>query len=240
MSLTTLQSPPSYSQRRCLSASNSCKVTSDGNVNDVKLCLALASAPEMESKLLSQLKVVRRIGNLLEYMHIKDMEDFIEPTLGLCRAFLRHSVGCTDGDVDQLKQAVKYTVDFSSNASVFLEMCRAREGNISILASECLVLLLKAAPREGTAGLLASLSKVSPIPELWNKGISDVTLRRILQALSYSCRQYSAHGMILSISVTDVSKIEYIVSEVKSSNVPALASAAKQAASELRHFPRCS
>ncbi|KAK4766861.1 hypothetical protein SAY86_014612 [Trapa natans] len=221
---------------------------STANVNDVKLCLALASAPEMESKLISQLKVVRRIGNLLEYVHIKDMEDFIEPTLNLCRAFLQHSLGCTNGEVlldmnggaDQLKLAVKDIVDFSCKAGVFLEICRDREGNISGVASECLVLLLKAAPREGTAGLLSNLPKVSPILELWNKGISHGSLQRVLQALSYSCRQYLAHGMILSISATDVLKIEYIVSEIKSSNIPALSTAAKQAASELRHLPRCS
>lgn len=218
---------------------------STANVNDVKLCLALASSPEMEPKLLSQLNVVRRIGNLLEYVHIKDMEDFIEPTLDLCRAFLRRSVGCTIGDIlsdanggaDQRQQAVKDIVDFSSNAGVFLELSRARERNISGIASECLVLLLKAAPREGTAGLLTNLSKVSAILEFWNKGISLVTLQRILQALSYSCKQYLMHGMILSVSVTEVTKIEYAVSEMKSSSNSALASAAKHTASMLQRLP---
>ncbi|KAE9591413.1 hypothetical protein Lalb_Chr20g0118201 [Lupinus albus] len=42
---------------------------SNANVNQVKLCLTLASAPEMESNLLSQLKVVRRIGNFLEFVY---------------------------------------------------------------------------------------------------------------------------------------------------------------------------
>ncbi|OWM74151.1 hypothetical protein CDL15_Pgr008462 [Punica granatum] len=218
---------------------------SNANVNDVKLCLALASAPEIEPKLLSQLKVVRRIGNLVEYVHIKDMEDFIEPTLDLCRSFLRCSVGSTIGNISLdasggagQHQLVRDIADFSSNVGVFLELSRVREGNISGLASECLVLLLKAAPREGTAGLLTNLSKVSPILEFWNRGISHVTVQRILQALSYSCRQYLLHGMILSISISEVSKVECFVSEIKSSGIPALASAASHCASELRRLPR--
>ncbi|KAL3727500.1 hypothetical protein ACJRO7_032262 [Eucalyptus globulus] len=58
------------------------------NVNDVELCVALASAPEMDPKLLSQLKVVRQIGNLLEFEHAKNMEDFLKLMLGLCKALL--------------------------------------------------------------------------------------------------------------------------------------------------------
>ncbi|KAI8002469.1 Serine/threonine-protein kinase RUNKEL [Camellia lanceoleosa] len=70
---------------------------STANVNNVMLCLALASSPELESKILSQLKVVRRIGNLLEVVYAKEMEDFIEPTLGLCRAFLLRSINNRKG-----------------------------------------------------------------------------------------------------------------------------------------------
>ncbi|KAL3727498.1 hypothetical protein ACJRO7_032260 [Eucalyptus globulus] len=58
------------------------------NVNDVELRVALASALEMDPKLLSQLKVVRHIGNLLEFVHEKNMEDFLKLMLGLCKALL--------------------------------------------------------------------------------------------------------------------------------------------------------
>jgi serine/threonine-protein kinase ULK4 len=110
---------------------------SNANVNNVKLCLALASALEMESKLLSQLKVVRRIGNFLEFVCAKGMEDLLEPTLGLCRAFLARSVSCAkgfshtteptllgdcphevNGAVD-LQQCIRDITDFGSNVGVF-------------------------------------------------------------------------------------------------------------------------
>ncbi|KAJ4968677.1 hypothetical protein NE237_015378 [Protea cynaroides] len=150
---------------------------SSANVNNVKLCLALASAPEMETKILSQLRVVRRIGNLLEFVNAKEMEDFVEPTLDLCKAFLLHGIGSRKGVVYSKEPAllgdssfdtssaldqhdfIKDIADFVSNVSVLLELCVFHESQVADLASECVILLLKAAPREGTMGLLTNLSK---------------------------------------------------------------------------------
>ncbi|KAK4854988.1 hypothetical protein QYF36_002978 [Acer negundo] len=230
---------------------------SSANVNSVKLCLALASAPEMESKLLSQIKVVRRIGNLLEYAYAKDMEDFLEPTLGLCRAFLLRSVGsgksftyskepsllgdCSSefsGALDQ-QHCIRDIMDFGGNVGVLLELSVLQEANVADVASECVVLLLKAAPREATTGFLTNLPKVSMILESWHRGIPHLILQRMLHALGYSCRQYLSHAMILSISVPDVSRIEATISQLKTSSIPALEDAASLAASELQRLPRC-
>lgn len=230
---------------------------SSANVNNVKLCLALASAPEMDSKLLSQLKVVRKIGNLLEFVYAKDMDDFVEPTLGLCRAFLLQSIvnrrgfvyakepmllgdGSSEASnaVDQ-QQYLKDIMDFGSNAGVLLELSGSSEANIADIASECIVLLFKAAPRDATTGFLTNLSKVVAILESRHKGISQLLLQRMLHALGYSCRQYISHAMILSISVSEITRIEAIVSELKSSNVPALANVASLVALELQRLPRC-
>ncbi|XP_015874449.3 serine/threonine-protein kinase RUNKEL [Ziziphus jujuba] len=230
---------------------------SSANVSNVKLCLALASAPEMESKLLSQLKVVRRIGNLLEFVYAKDMEDFLEPTLGLCKAFLLRSVSSRKGfiytkepallgdgssevigPVDQ-QQGVRDIMDFGSNVGVLLELSASREANVADMASECVVLLLKAAPREATTGLLANLHRVSAIIESWNRGIPHLLVQRMLHAIGYSCKQYLSHAMILSISIPEISKIEAIVSELKSSGISGLANAASLVAVELQRLPRC-
>lgn len=229
---------------------------SSANVNSVKLCLALASAPEMESKLLSQIKIVRRIGNLLEFVYAKGMEDFLEPTLALCRAFLLRAFGSRKGftykkepallgdlslefsSAFDHQQCVRDIMDFGSNIGVFLELSRSHEANVADVASECVVLLLKAAPREGTTGFLTNLPKVSTILESWNKGTQILILLRILHALGYSCKQYLSHGMILSISVSEISRIEGTISQLKSANIPALAEAASLAASELQRLPR--
>ncbi|KHG14685.1 Serine/threonine-protein kinase ULK4 [Gossypium arboreum] len=227
----------------------------NANVNNVKLCLALASAPEMDSKLLSQLKVVRKIGNLLELVYAKDMEDFLEPTLGLFKAFLLRSSGNgfvytkeptllldgsfeSSGSVNQ-QQCIRDIMDFGSNVGVLLEFSASHEPNIADLASECVVLLLKAAPREATTGFLTNLSKAGSILESWrSKGVSHLLLNRLLQAVGYSCRQYLSHAMILSISAAEITRIQGIVSELKSSSIPGLANVASVVFSELQRLPR--
>ncbi|KAI5580813.1 hypothetical protein BDE02_08G178200 [Populus trichocarpa] len=230
---------------------------SSANVNNVQLCLAMASAPEMESKLLSQLKVVRRIGNLLEFVCAKDMEDFLEPTLGLCRAFLLCSVGGKRGlaykkepallndssyeastAADQL-QCIRDITDFGSNVGVLLVLSGSDEANVADIASECVLLVLKAAPREATTGFLTNLPKVSAILESWRKGVPHLLLQRILHALAYSCRQYLSHAMILSIPVNEISRIEVILLELKKSSNPDLANAALLVVSELQRLHRC-
>ncbi|KAL6191037.1 hypothetical protein ACLB2K_037430 [Fragaria x ananassa] len=175
---------------------------SSANVNNVMLCLALTSAPEMETKLLSQLRVVRKIGNLLELVYAKDMEDFLEQTLGLCRAFLLRSVSGRKGFTysseptllgdasfepsgDQ-QQGIRDIMDFGSNVGVLLELSRSHGGNVADIASECVVLLLKAAPREGTAGLLTNLPKVTAMLESWRRGTSHLFVQRVLHALGYA------------------------------------------------------
>ncbi|KAL2341176.1 hypothetical protein Fmac_009116 [Flemingia macrophylla] len=231
---------------------------SNANVNNVKLCLALASAPEMESKILSHLKVVRRIGNFLEFVYAKGMDDLLEPTLGLCRAFLARSVSCSkgfshtteptllgecpsefSGGAIDPQQCIKDIADFGSNVSVLLELSASTETTIADIASECVVLLLKAAPREATTGILTNLPKVTVILETWNRGIPHLMVQRMLHALGYACKQYLLHAMILSISIPEISRIEVIVSDLKSSGVPALAKTAGLAAMELQRLPRC-
>ncbi|KAH7843312.1 hypothetical protein Vadar_015091 [Vaccinium darrowii] len=234
---------------------------STANVNNVMLCLALACAPELENKTLSQLKgVVKRIGNLLEFVYAKEMEDFIEPTLGLCRAFLIRSAGnrkgfvyskepalLTDGfsegvgpvGVVDMQQCITHIMDFGSNVGVLLELSKSRDANIADIASECIILLLREAPREATTGFLTNLHKVGVILESWRQDVTHIVVQRMLHALGYSCRQYLSHAMILSIPIPEISRIEVIVSQLKSSAIPCVADAAFRAAVELQRLPRC-
>ncbi|WZZ90821.1 hypothetical protein YC2023_119400 [Brassica napus] len=234
---------------------------SSANVNNVKLCLALASAPEMETKLLSQLKVVRRIGNLLEFVNAKDMEDFLEPTLSLCRAFLLRSLGNKKGlssnyskeptllsessftfEVDP-QECIRDIADFGSNIGLFLHLAGLDDTSIAAadIASECVVLLLKAASREATTGFLTNLPKITPILDSWGRGKSTemqlLVLKRILHCLGYACKQYLSQAMILSISGHDVNKINAIVSEIKNSDVAGLSSVASLVVVELQRLP---
>jgi len=64
-------------------------------------------------------------------------------------------------------------------------------------------------------------------------------VQRMLHSLGYACKQYLLHAMILSISKSEISRIEVVVSEIKSSGVPLLAKTAGLAALELQRLPRC-
>ncbi|KAF3779559.1 Serine/threonine-protein kinase RUNKEL [Nymphaea thermarum] len=232
------------------------------NVNNVKLCLSLASAPEMETKILSELTVVRRIGNLLEFVNAKQMEDFLEPTLGLCKAFIMRGRG---GRItNQMKdlslvndaaaaigsfyqhQCIGDIADFGCNMSAFLDLSGSNEANIADLASECVILLLKVASREATTGLLTSASTVTTVlescclrcqgPEM---GVYALVLQRLLHALSLACQEYRSQAMILSISGAEITKIETLASNLRSSTIPCIADAASGACLELRRLPRC-
>ncbi|KAF6176628.1 hypothetical protein GIB67_034490 [Kingdonia uniflora] len=225
---------------------------SSTNVNNVKLCLALASAPELETKILSQLRVVRKIGNLLEFVNAKEMEDFLEPTLDLCKAFLLRCIS-RKGSIYSKEPALLYDnsnsfhpqhsvkdiSDFGSNIGLFLELSGSHETQVSDLASECVVFLVEAAPREATMGLLVNLHKISGVLESRGREISGILLLRMLHALGYSCRHYLSQAMILSISIPEITKIEAIVSDLKSSTTPSVATTASLVAVELQRLPRC-
>lgn len=227
------------------------------NVNNVKLCLALASAPEMETRMLSHLQVVRRIGNLLEFVNANGMEDFLESTLELCKAFLLRSIGTNKGliickepalldhtsfdtslDADQ-QNCIEDISDFSCHISAFLELIGNSDTQISDLASECAVLLLKAAPREATMGLLTNLSKISGLLEGLNEAVSVMKLVRLLYALAFACKQYLSQAMILSISMPDVIRIEVQLAYLKNSCFPDISDAALNLSIELQRLPRC-
>ncbi|KAJ1283149.1 hypothetical protein BS78_03G106800 [Paspalum vaginatum] len=229
---------------------------SNANVSNVKLCFALASAPEMDTHILSQLQVVRRIGNLLEFVAAKDMDDFLEPTLELCRAFIIRGTGSNRSialsknpallvdsafsmsiAVDQ-QTCVMDICDFGGNMGIFLELVGNSDPQISDLASDCVVLLLKAAPREATVGLLTNLPKLSAVMDLLKHG-SCLRLTRLIYGLAFSCRQYLAQGMILSLSVSALTRVEALVSAFKGSNDRLLSDAASYLGTELQRLPRC-
>ncbi|CAA7388649.1 unnamed protein product [Spirodela intermedia] len=229
---------------------------SDANVNNVKLCLAMASAPEMETKILSQLRVVRKIGNLLEFVNAKAMEDFLMPTLALCKAFIFHGIGnkralayssepallanaAMDFDVVDPHYYIKDITDLSSNVGVFLELIGDPDQQVADLASECMVLLLKIVPKEATMGLLTNLPRINHVLDRQLDGVSSLLVLRVLYSLVFSCRHYLSQALILSLPQADIMRIEATASSLKSSSLSGIATAAASLVQELQRLPRC-
>lgn len=230
---------------------------SNANVSNVKLCLALVSAPEMDPKILSELRVVRKIGNLLEFVNAKEMEDFLQPTLELCRAFILCGIGRNKGEALSKEPALlcdsgfdmsmavhqRHSIndigDFGFNMGIFLELAGSSDPQIADLASDSAVLLLRAAPREGTMGFLTYLPKVANLMQSLNNEASRLELLRIMYALAFGCRQYLAHAMILSIAVPVLVQVETFVSTLKQSNLAGVSDAASYLSMELERMPHC-
>jgi serine/threonine-protein kinase ULK4 len=230
---------------------------SNANVSNVKLCLALVSAPEMDPKILSELRVVRKIGNLLEFVTARVMEDFLQPTLDLCRAFILCGIGRNKGkalskdpallcdrgfDMSMAvhqRHSISDIGDFGFNMGLFLELSGSAEPQISDLASDSAVLLLRAAPREGTTGFLTNLPKVANVMQSLNNESSLLELLRIMYSLAFCCRQYLAHAMILSIPKPALTQVETLVSALKRSNLNGVSDAACHLSMELERMPHC-
>uniref|UniRef100_N1R592 Uncharacterized protein n=1 Tax=Aegilops tauschii TaxID=37682 RepID=N1R592_AEGTA len=66
----------------------------------------------------ANLQVVRRIGNLLEFATAKDMDDFLEPTLELCRAFIICGIGSNRSIVLTKEPALLVDGAFSMSIAV--------------------------------------------------------------------------------------------------------------------------
>ena len=122
---------------------------------------------------------------------------------------------------------------------LFLEVVGNSDPQVSDLASDCVVLLLKAAPQEATMGMLTNLPKLSALLDSLKHGVS-LQLTRLLYSLAFSCRQYLAQGMILSISVPALMRVEALVLAFKGSHDSCLADAALYLGAELQRLPCCS
>ena len=87
-------------------------------------------------------------------------------------------------------------------------------------------------------GLLTNLPKLSALLDSLKHG-APLPLTRLLYSLAFSCRQYLTQGMILSISVPALMRVEALVSSFKCSQDSCLADAASCVGAELQRLPRC-
>lgn len=229
---------------------------SNANVNNIRLCVLLASSPEVETRILSELKVVKRIGALLEFVNAREMEDFLEPTLSLCRFFLLRSSGTEKlgdmpgissndiiklGNMDDQEGASRDITDFGSYISVFLDLCAYHECQIANLAAECLVLFTNAASKEAATNLFSNLSLLGKILELLsqrqNPSVTSQLQRRLLYVLYVSCKEQRSaqlNSAMPSVAISDITRIEAIVSNLRNSGNPKVSEASLDVVLELQ------
>lgn len=229
------------------------------NLHNVRLCLFLASAPEVDTSSLSRLKVVRKIGALLDFVHAKGMEDFLDPVLSVCRFFLLRNAGIIHntvagaggekkGSSSEDAAGIEDIAELGQHAGIFMELCGSHEPQIAEAAAECLVLVVTAAPRAAASGYFASLSKMAHVLEACANCHGPAVLqqlqRRLLFALSVVCKEQRASSPTLQplrppvISNADFIALENIVIRLRKSSFPQVAEVAISAAFELQRLPR--
>lgn len=228
------------------------------NLHSVRLCLYLASSPKVDSKVLSDLRIVRHVGALLDFVHAKGMQDFLDPVLSVCRFLLVRNVGdhskisninvlsatATNGR-DLSRPAIQDIGDMGQYSTIFLELCGSREPQVAETAAECLVLMLKAAPQSAAAPIFSSLSRfvsaLEACAQSHSPSLSTKLQGQLLFAISASCKELRENKQPLrnfSPSSADFVSLENMVVRLRKSSSPQVAEAAASAALELQRVPR--
>ncbi|XP_024394414.1 serine/threonine-protein kinase RUNKEL [Physcomitrium patens] len=229
------------------------------NLHNVRLCLYLASSPKVDSKLLSDLRIVSHVGGLLDFVHAKGMQDFLDPVLSLCRYFLIRNVGDSlefssgNGTCatavnagDRTGSAIQDIGDMGQHAGIFLELCGSREPQVTEAAADCLALLLKVAPRSAAAPIFSTMGRFADLLETCAQSHAPTLCAKLqsqlLFAISASCKELrEAHARNQPLrgrpSSSDLAALENAIARLRKSSTAQVAEAAASAAFELQRLP---
>jgi len=118
-----------------------------------------------------------------------------------------------------------------------LELCGSREPQVAEAAAECLVLLLKAAPRSSAGPVFSSVGRFGSLLETCAQShtpsISVKLQSNLLFAISASCKELRK-TQPLQISSSYLVSLENVVGRLRKSSSPQVAEAAGVAAFELQ------
>ncbi|KAH7436627.1 hypothetical protein KP509_05G028600 [Ceratopteris richardii] len=209
------------------------------NLHNVRLCHFLASAPEVKTSSLSQLEISGRVGALLEFVHGREMEDFLEPSLSLCKSLLMR---CSKERQEVQDDVINDIGEFINITGVLFELCCRDEPSVAELAAQCVLLLVRV-HRECAALVLTSkmpLLKIALEFSCRSQG-SRAALKvqkLLLLTVSVVCKECRADALLcpketLGKVVPDISAVASIVSQLKSSTSQMVLDAATEAGSDL-------
>ncbi|GBG84170.1 hypothetical protein CBR_g38144 [Chara braunii] len=172
------------------------------NKHAMKLCVLLAASMEIETRLLSEMRIVRKLGGLLEDVVEKGHDEHVAPILSICRSLMeRHlqavqsSRGAGSGTGVGVVGVADIT-EFGRSAEVFLELTGSYEASVADPAGECVLWFARAVPRVATAALLVNVGKLSKVLETVSTAHVQPLLsklqRCLLLALAVCCREHRA------------------------------------------------
>lgn len=145
------------------------------------------------------------------------------------------------GNMDDQEGASRDITDFGSYISVFLDLCAYHECQIANLAAECLVLFTNAASKEAATNLFSNLSLLGKILELLsqrqNPSVTSQLQRRLLYVLYVSCKEQRSaqlNSAMPSVAISDITRIEAIVSNLRNSGNPKVSEASLDVVLELQ------
>ncbi|MCO5588972.1 hypothetical protein L7F22_042936 [Adiantum nelumboides] len=212
------------------------------NLHNIRLCHFLASSVEVKTSCLSQLEISGRVGALLEFVHARDMEDFLEPSLSLCKSLLMRSTSKERGEAQG--DGVTDIGEFGKFTSVFLELCCRHEALVAELAAECMLLLVRVNPT------IAALLLTSKMPLLRNALESSCSSqgsraasrvqKLLLLTVSVACKEQrlmfaGLQSKQMPVKTgSDIMAVLSVVGRLKNSNVQMVVEAATDAGLELQ------
>ena len=222
------------------------------NVHNALLCLRLAACPQVSTNQLGELGAPARCADVLAYAHDARVEQFVEPSLGMCRALVqRYTLWAASADEEEVQEAgspATWGPHLLRCLPLTLELCVPDASvpdaaAVSALAAECSTLLVSAFPVDAISKALMSSADIHG--SSWTDVLASILDALAAQAVVAEQTYVSSHiealhvcGHVVAafskLGRQDAGPIEKLLPPLRRINVAALDAGVATAADKLK------